>query len=192
MRLISALIVAALLAGPAAADPGSDARAVATRLVDDTYAAMTAPGLDAPARMAQLRTAISAAFAFDIWEKFLIGEQSAKFTPEQLAEFRDLLPGFIANLYATQFGKGLEAKPVIEDTRPARSDTLVRAGIPRANGKILPVDWRVRDFGARGPLVIDVMVGGTSFLILKRDEFGALLTSGGPTALLDYMRTQAN
>ncbi|MEO0823799.1 MAG: hypothetical protein AAF074_25750, partial [Pseudomonadota bacterium] len=42
------------------------------------------------------------------------------------AEFRALLPGFLADLYRKQFGKGLQAKPEIREVRPARRDFLVR------------------------------------------------------------------
>jgi ABC-type transporter MlaC component len=139
-------------------------------------------------RLTRLRATIEASFAFDVWEKFLLGEKAAQFSESELEEFRTLLPGFLSDLYRRQFGKGLEAKPQIIDVREARRDMLVRASIPRANGKALPVDWRVRDFGERGHLVIDVMVGGTSFLILKRDEFDAILDRGGPEALLSHMR----
>jgi ABC-type transporter MlaC component len=46
----------------------------------------------------------------------------------------------------------------------------------------------MREFEGRGPLVIDVMVGGASFLLLKRDEFGAVLDRGGPSALIAFMQ----
>ena len=35
--------------------------------------------------------------------------------------------------------------------------------------------------------VIDVMVGGTSFLLLKRDEFNAIIDQRGPEGLLEFM-----
>ena len=186
MRLIVALLAFLLPLQAAAADTGA-AMARAETLVDQAHGALTAPG-PAATRHAQLRAALDTSFAFDIWEKFLIEPDKDGFSPAQTEEFKSLLPGFLANLYATQFGKGLEAKPEIAEARPARKDVLVRAAIPRANGKKLPVDWRIRDFGERGHLVIDVMVGGTSFLILKRDEFRGILDQGGPAALLDFMR----
>lgn len=172
--------------GQAAEEEASLERA--NQLVEESYAAMTGP---AEARNAALRMALETSFAFDFWEKFLIRKHKDSFSDMQLTEFRDLLPGFLAKLYADQFGNGLEAKPEIRDTRKARKDVLVRAAIPRANGKTLPVDWRVHDFEERGHLVVDFMVGGTSFLILKRDEFAALLDQEGPEGLLAFMRKNA-
>ena len=187
-RLAAAVLALGLAAAPAqAADPEA-ARATAERLVEGAHGALADTDRPEAERLNALRTTIEEAFAFDIWERFLLGRRADAFTEAQLAEFRQLLPGFLADLYRDQFGKGLEAKPEIQDVQEARRDLLVRAAIPRANGKTLPVDWRIRDFGERGHLVIDVMVGGTSFLILKRDEFAALLDEGGPERLLAHMR----
>ncbi|MEL6575826.1 MAG: ABC transporter substrate-binding protein [Pseudomonadota bacterium] len=180
---ILALLLAAAPAG--AADPAA-ARATAEKLVEGAHAALS--GDEGAAAITELKATIDAAFAFDVWERFLLGSNADKLSEAERGEFRALLPGFLAQLYRDQFGKGLEGKPEIRDVTEVRRDLMVRAAIPRSNGKTLPVDWRIRDFGDRGHLVIDVMVGGASFLILKRDEFTALLEGGGPTALLEHMR----
>lgn len=184
------LLSLALAAPPAGAQTPQEQAAldVAAALVEGAHGALADPALDAGARMAALGAAVDASFAFDIWERFLLGDRAGAFDEAQTAEFRSLLPGFLARLYANQFGKGLDRRPEIMEARPARGDVLVRARIPRANGGNLPVDWRIRDIPGQGAKVIDVMVGGTSFLILKRDEFGALIDAGGAAGLLDYMR----
>lgn len=192
--ILAPLVAAALALGSLAARADADAgaaRAVAERLVDGAHGALADASRPEAERLAALRQTIDAAFAFDVWEKFLLGERAAMLDPAQTTEFRGLLPGFLADLYRKQFGKGLEARPEIREVRPARRDMLVRAAIPRANGGTLPVDWRVRDFGDRGHLVIDVMVGGASFLILKRDEFAAILDRDGAAGLLAHMRANS-
>lgn len=190
-RLLAALALAlapvAALTLPAGAAEEAAARTVAERLVDGAHGALADPALSEAERNARLKAAVSEAFAFDIWERFLLGDTAESFSDAERTAFRERLPGFLADLYLTQFGKGLEAKPEIRGTRKARKDAIVSAGIPRANGKTLPVDWRIRDFEGRGHLVIDVMVGGISFLVLKREEFGSILAEGGPPALLDFM-----
>jgi ABC-type transporter MlaC component len=191
-RLIAASLLAALIAAaPAHASESEEqaALALAGILVRDSHAAMTATNLDESARFAQLKLTISAAFAFDIWERFLVGDRDLN--QAQLDEFRGLLPGFLARLYANQFGKGLEAAPQISGSRTVRRDVMVAAAIPRADGKSLPVEYRVRDFGERGPLVIDIMVGGISFLVLKRDEFKAMIEARGIGGLLAFMQENA-
>jgi len=191
MRAILALAVLLALALPAAAAEREAALATAARLVEGAHGALTAEGLDSAARDARLKATIADGFAFDIWERFLLGDRASAFTGAEIEEVRALLPGFIAHLYKRQFGKGLEEKPEIRETRPARKDILVRAAIPREGDSPLPVDWRIRDFGDGGHKVIDVMVGGISFLVLKREEFAALLERGGPAALLEHMRSNS-
>ena len=189
--LAACLLVAFSAAAPAQTteDPEKAARALVETLVRDAHAAMSAEELGEAARFEQLKEAISTAFAFDIWERFLLGDH--ELAPEQRERFRALLPGFLADLYAERFGRGLEAEPEVLGTRKVRRDILVEARIPRAEGKPLPVEYRVRNFEDRGPQVIDVIVGGVSFLLLKRDEFGALIESKGPQALLDFMEKRA-
>lgn len=191
--LAAASLVAGLIAwvpAPAGQETERDAeraaRAVVATLVAEAHAAMSAEEREAPARRAALEQAIGEAFAFDIWERFLLGDHDL--TAEQRARFRALLPGFLARLYASQFGKGLEAEPRLVEARSMRGDVLVEARIPRADADPLPVAYRVRAFEERGPLVIDVMVGGVSFLLLKRDEFSALIEREGIEGLLGHMR----
>ncbi len=184
---LAALVLAACLAAPAGAATPEAARATAEELVEEAHGALADPALSEAEKNARLKEAVDEAFAFDVWERFLLGERIEEFSEEERTAFREKLPGFLAHLYRSQFGKGLEAKPEITGMREARNDVLVSAGIPRANGRTLPVDWRIRDFGERGHLVIDVMVGGVSFLVLKREEFAEILRTRGPEGLLAYM-----
>lgn len=135
---------------------------------------------------AALREAIRSAFDFDVWERFLTGPRADRFTPAERARFRELLPGYLAYLYHEQFDRGLDTPPQIGEVRPVRRDVLVGATFKRTGGRDLPVQWRLRDT-ASGPQIIDVMVGGTSFLLLKRDEFTAMIDRGGVSTLLNFM-----
>ena len=183
--LIGVGALALTFALPAQAnDPGQRAIDVVERLLTQAHGAMTS-GQNGAA----LRGAIDSAFNFEIWERFLLQRHDAAFSGPQMQEFRTLLPGFLAHLYREQFALGLTRQPVVGEARKVRKDTMVSSEFYRSNGQTLPVDWRVRDQGE--PLVIDMMVGGTSFLTLKRDEFQAILNSDGPDGLLDHMRSRA-
>jgi ABC-type transporter MlaC component len=179
----------ALPAAPRAAEAEREAALeVARTLVESAHGAMTAAELSEAERNDRLRAAIAEAFAFDIWERFLLQGREDRLTQAERETFGSLLPGFMADLYADRFGQGLEAKPVIKGAEPARRDILVSGLIPRDEERNLPVQWRIRAFDERGHKVIDVMVGGVSFLVLKREEFGAILEKGGAGALLAHMR----
>ncbi len=182
-RLVTAGIAAmAMTATALAADKEEQALATTQQLLSEANKALTSNN------NAGLRQAIDNAFAFDVWERFLIENRADAFTPEQRARFRELLPGFLAYLYHNQFDKGLDTPPTVGQAKPARNDVLVSATFKRPNGQDLPVDWRLREFPNTGPQVIDVMVGGTSFLLLKRDEFASIIDKRGAEGLLEYMQ----
>lgn len=181
----AAVIIAVFFLGltPLAAqaeDSADRARAVTEQLLSRANQALLAND------NAALREAIRSAFDFEIWERFLSEPRADRFSDEQRARFRDLLPGYLAYLYHEQFDRGLDTPPEIGELRPARKDVLVGATFKRAGGKDLPVQWRLRDT-ASGPQIIDVMVGGASFLLLKRDEFTSMIDRSGVEALLSFM-----
>lgn len=186
IRLAAALVAslaigAAATGGAQAQDKVENARAVTQQLLTNANVALS--GSD----NAALRSAIQSAFDFEVWERFLTEPRADRFTPEQRAQFRQLLPGYLAHLYHEQFDRGLATPPSVGEAKPARNDVLVSATFQRQGGRDLPVDWRLRET-PRGPQIIDVMVGGTSFLLLKRDEFTSIIDKGGVDALLSYMQ----
>ncbi|MEL6265537.1 MAG: ABC transporter substrate-binding protein [Pseudomonadota bacterium] len=167
------------------------ALATATTLVETAHDALTSTARPEAERLAGLQAAIDDAFAFDIWRRFLLDDAAADMTDAQRAELEDLLPGFLAALYRDQFARGLDRAPEVGAVRGVRRDLLVAVKFQRANGGNLPTEWRIRDFGDRGHLVIDVIVGGVSFLQLKRDEFRQILAQRGPDGLIDHVRENA-
>lgn len=190
--IAAALFGWAIAAGPtpatADAEKETAARAAAETLVADTYGAMSTGGGGDAERLESVRAALDGAFAFDVWERFLLGDAAASFDESQLETFRAALPRYLARLYSNNFGKGLSKRPSVGEARTVRKDVVVSASIPRDKGGPLPVEYRFRELAGRGPQVIDVMVGGASFLLLKRDEFGAVLKKDGPDGLLTYMQ----
>ena len=179
----------AVLAQGAWAQSAGERAAVrtATILVEKAHGALANSGLSDAQKLSRLESAVRQTFAFPVWEAFLLGKSSKQFSSRQLSTFRKLLPKYLARLYANQFGKGLRRKPEIGQAKTVRKDVLVRAKIPRGNGGNLPVDWRLRNVRG-GYRVIDFMVGGTSFLVLKRAEFNSVLKRAGPDELNEFLR----
>ena len=182
-RLAAALLsVLAIGAGAAQAQNAAEsARETTQQLLTQAHQALSAND------NAALRGAIDRAFDFDVWERYLAQPRADRFTPEQRQRFRQLLPGYLAYLYHDQFDRGLAAPPTVGEAEPARNDVLVSATFKREGGGDLPVKWRLRET-PQGPQIIDVTVGGTSFLLLKRDEFTSMIDKGGVDSLLNYMQ----
>ena len=184
--MLIAALVALTTALPGYADEKTqNAVRTAEHLLSNAHAALGS------ANQPALREAINTAFAFDVWERFLIQNREDSFSSTEKKEFRQLLPGFLAHLYQDQFQRGLSAAPTLGEARQVRRDVLVASRFQRSNGGELPVEWRIREFPGRGSQVIDVMVAGTSFLLLKRDEFTAIIDQGGANALLVHMRNNS-
>lgn len=191
LRFIAvSLLTAFLLTSPVTALAGSDkhAHAINTvqKLFDDAHAAMSGrSGRDLP-------SAISPYLAFDYWARVLIQPRKEVFTPKQQRILLELLPGYFANLYHEQFSQGLNTKPKVGHTKRTRKDVLVSSKFPRTRGKPLPINWRVRTHRNGSSWVIDIVIGGTSFVLLKREEFTAIIDKHGPEGLLEYLRRNSS
>ena len=189
-RPLAALALALAASAPAPAqDFAAEARAEVAALVDEMHGALTDPALSDAARDAAIREAAADAFALDLWGRAVLGDRAERFSPEQRAAFDALLPGYLGGLYVENFA-GAGRKPEVGGARMARRDALVAVTMFRARGEPLPLDYRVRD-RAGGPAVLDVIIGGVSFAILRREEFGALIDREGPDALIAFMRDKA-
>ena len=176
--LANALTVAALLVPTAASAQNQAAINVANRLATQAHSAIRQGDLRGVER------AVNASFNFGSWEQFLVGNYGDRFSGAQRSQFRRLLPAYLARLYANQFKGGLDREPIITGSRAARGDIIVSADVPRSGGRALKVDYRIR-----GGRVIDFMVGGVSFLLLKRDEFGAILKKpDGAAELISFLQ----
>lgn len=190
MRFIAIAVLLAALAATQpvrAGEPGAPAVAVARELTLAAHEAISAGRTNGA-----LTNAIADAFAFDLWESFLLEGHRGEFEPAQVERFRALLPTYMARLYVRQFAAGMSVPPEIGTARTVRGDWLVPTTFPRKGRPGVDVTWRLRDVPNQGPKVIDVMVGGTSFLILTREEFGAILSRKGPEALIAYMEKGAS
>lgn len=185
--LLRPLFLILILAAPAVAEEPM------TRAVSTTQALLTRAhqAMAGDEDRGALRQAIAAAFDFGLWDRFLLQGREHAFTAAQRDEFRQLLPGFLANLYVMQFDRGMHAPPTVGRARKVRRDYMVASRFKRKGGRELPVEWRLRETPGHGTRIIDIMVGGTSFLILKREEFRAIIDNTGSDGLLRYLHRNA-
>jgi len=179
----------ALSSAPALAQSGSERAAMKTAnvLVKKAHGALANSGLSEGQKLSRLESAVRQTFAFSVWETFLLGKNAKLLSSKQRSQFRKLLPKYLAKLYLKQFGKGLRSKPDVKGAKTVRKDVLVRARIKKTNGGSLPVDWRLRNVKGKYR-IIDFMVGGTSFLVLKRAEFNSVIKRAGPDKLNGFLK----
>ncbi|MGF1552912.1 MAG: ABC transporter substrate-binding protein [Paracoccaceae bacterium] len=178
-------LAAALALGPLAAPAAEPeaAKEAVRGLVTEAHEALSGAG-----DVDRLRAAIERGFALDLWGRYLLTDVEDQLSEEQKTTVEGLLPGFLADLYRDQFARGLDEPPSLGEVEALRrDDVMVDVVFPRPGGKRLPTDMRVRPIDGE-PKVIDIMVGGASFLRLKRDEFAQIVRDGGPDALIAHLR----
>ena len=95
--------------------------------------------------------------------------------------------------YASRFdgfsGEALEVQQTVDQPN---GDKLVKTRIVQSDGKVIALNYLVRNTG-NGWRVIDVYLNGTiSELASRRAEFGAILKSGGPDALVASLNKQGD
>ncbi len=166
------------------------ARAFTQGIFDQASAALDTAGDGEAAREAAVTGILQGIFDVPTLTVFLLGSQKDALNAEQLAEFQRLLPQFLAASFASQFDKAFATNPTIQGTRAVRGDTLVEAQIPRANDTPVSFGWRVRTADGQ-PRVVDIVAEGTSFMLLRREEFTSRLRREGPESLLSFMRDKA-
>lgn len=195
-RLAAAFILLALATlplaaqAPAASEPSEAlARAHVTALVGAIHAARIEDG-DTPAARARIRAAVSEAFDLALWRRAVLGERVSAFGEAELAAFDAALPGYFAALYLRYFAGKAGRAPEVGEVRPGRGDHFVEVAMRHAELGDLDLLYRVRVREGRAR-VLDVIVGGISFAIMHREDFGALIDRQGPAALVAYLDENA-
>jgi phospholipid transport system substrate-binding protein len=95
--------------------------------------------------------------------------------------------------YANRFdGFSGETLEVLQTVDQRNGDKLVKTRIVQSDGKIVALNYLVRNTGSDWR-VIDIYLNGTiSELASRRAEFGAILKSGGPDALIASLNKQSD
>lgn len=183
--------LAAVVGAPAAAQQpiaAAEARALVEGLIRDLSSVeqRTRPG---PERDRALDSALGRYVALDRVGRFLLGASRQQATPAELAEYDRLVPGFILADVRGEIAKLVAQSIAIEEVQ-ARSDreALVRSRFRRRAGGSVRVDWRVQRLADGSLRIVDVFVNGVSRFVIRRDEFQAVVRSGGMPALLALLR----
>lgn len=183
--------LAAVVGAPAAAQQpiaAAEARALVEGLIRDLSSVeqLTRPG---PERDRALDLALGRYVALDRVGRFLLGASRQQATSAELAEYDRLVPGFILADVRGEIAKLVAQSIAIEEVQ-ARSDreALVRSRFRRRAGGSVRVDWRVQRLADGSLRIVDVFVNGVSRFVIRRDEFQAVVRSGGMPALLALLR----
>ena len=170
-----------------------DAAAVPIRaFYDALLAAMKqADQLGVRGRYDKLAPVIRATFDLPAMTRIAVGPEWTAIPPEQQSALLDNFARMTIATYANRFdgysGQSFEVDPEILSRNTGR---VVRTRLLRPKEEPVTLNYLMRGSGDNWKIV-DIYLSGTiSELAAQRSEFGAILKSGGPAALIESLRQQ--
>ena len=192
LRATAALLVAlALPAGVEAVDV-DPAVAPIRAFYDALLAAMKqAEQLGVRGRYDKLAPVIRSTFDLPAMTRIAVGPEWTTIPPEQQSALTDYFSRMTIATYANRFdgwsGQSFEVDP---EVLPRNNGRIVRTKLNRPKEEPVTLNYLMRGTGDSWKIV-DIYLSGTiSELATQRSEFGAILKSGGPAALIESLRQQ--
>ncbi|HTP98865.1 MAG TPA: ABC transporter substrate-binding protein [Casimicrobiaceae bacterium] len=190
------LAVAALLSlapAPASAQAGDPPAQTVRAFYDSLLSVMKKAGeLGVEGRYDKLAAPIRTAFDLPAMTRISVGPAWSSIAPEQQAKLVDGFERMTIATYANRFdgyaGERFEVEPT-SDERP--TGRLVRTRLVPASGEAVTLNYLLRSNGGQWKIVDVYLTGTISELATRRAEFAAILKAGGPAALADSLRQQA-
>jgi phospholipid transport system substrate-binding protein len=143
-------------------------------------------------RYEKLAPAIRSTFDLPAMTRIAVGPAWNSIPSEQQTALIDSFTRMTNATYASRFdgysGERFEVEPTAEARNTGR---IVRTKLLQSAGEPIVLNYLMRGDGDNWK-VVDVYLSGTiSELATRRSEFGAILKSGGPSALIESLRQQA-
>lgn len=128
----------------------------------------------------------------DVVSRSALGVHWRRASDWQRAEYQDLFEKTVFPGLAGQILRYRGASYTIVDNRALQSnDRLVTANVKTGNGTGLKVGWRLK-FDNCNATATDMIVDGVSLMVMKRQEFGSVISNHGLNGLLAKMRVKAD
>lgn len=180
--------------GSAAEDAGVSidaATAFAKDLTSKATAALTSTKSESE-QLAEFQRVLAEGLALDVIGKFMIGDIRKSMNDAQISRYDAAFPGYLTRLYADQFAD-IVGRPltVIDAKALGARDVIVRTQFTRSDGPPINVDWRIRKLRTGEQKAIDIIVGGVSIMLVKREEFSAYVSQNSIDALIERIEREA-
>ena len=188
---------AALLCVPAlparAQSEGADAAVTRIRMFYDALLSVMKQGdkLGIRGRYEKLAPTVRSTFDLAAMTRIAVGPEWNSIPPEQQAalieHFTQMTIATYANRFDAYSGERFEVEPVVEARNTGR---IVRTKLFPSTGEPVTLNYLTRGSGDAWSVVDVYLTGTISELATRRSEFGAILKSGGPNALIESLRQQ--
>ena len=171
-------LVAACVAFPqlsqAAGEPDEFIRSVGQNAINS----LTNKEITQAQREDRFRKILNYRFELKLLARFTLGRFWRRASEKQQKEYTGLFEDFIVKAYAARFADYKGENFVVGKVRNINErDNLVLSEVILADGRKIPVHWRVRN--GKQFKIVDVLVEGVSMAITQRDEFSAIINQNG-------------
>lgn len=144
-------------------------------------------------RYEKLAPVLAKTYDLPLMSRIAVGQSWEALSAPQRQSIVNAFTRMTTATYATRFddfsGETLEVLQTIDQPN---GDKLVKTRIVQSDGKPVALNYLVRNTGSDWR-VIDIYLNGTiSELASRRAEFGAILKSGGPDALIASLNKQGD
>jgi phospholipid transport system substrate-binding protein len=174
-------------AGPACAEPRDPAASQVQALTDTLLQSMQAgPAEPMAERFRMLSPVINQVINLPAMARLAVGPAWNSFSPDQQSSLIAAFGRFTVANYAHNFRDYSGQKFEVGDVVSRGEDKIVRGRILPAHDTPVNLLYRMREVDGVWK-VIDVDSNGISELTLRRDQFGAALSAGGPSTLIAYL-----
>ncbi len=176
-----------LLVGGAGAQAAQDPKQFIGGLGDEVISILQNKQLDQAARAERFRALFAGAFDVQTISQFVLGRHWREATPEQRAEWQEVLKGYVAGIYARQFSGYQGQQFEVLQQKKVDGGSVVQTRIQQPDGEPLDVDFRVQQAGDELKIV-DVMVANVSLIVTKRSEFDSVIQREGVDGLMKRLK----
>lgn len=193
-KFVVVLAVAVLFQAPAFADSSDPAASRITSFYGSLLDTMKqAKQLGVKGRYDKLSPVLAKTYDLPSMSKLAVGPSWSALTPQQQAAIINAFTRMTIATYASRFdGFSGEQFQILETSDRTNGDKIVKTQIVKSDGGTVPLNYLMRKSGADWKIV-DIYLDGTiSELANRRAEFGAILKSGGPDALVVSLTKQGD
>jgi phospholipid transport system substrate-binding protein len=193
-KFVVVLAVAVLFQAPAFADNSDPAASRITSFYGSLLDTMKqAKQLGVKGRYDKLSPVLAKTYDLPSMSKLAVGPSWSALTPQQQAAIINAFTRMTIATYASRFdGFSGEQFQILETSDRTNGDKIVKTQIVKSDGGTVPLNYLMRKSGADWKIV-DIYLDGTiSELANRRAEFGAILKSGGPDALVVSLTKQGD
>lgn len=193
-KFIVAVALAALFQAPAFAESSDPAASRITSFYGSLLDTMKqAKQLGVKGRYEKLSPVLAKTYDLASMSKLAVGPSWSALTPQQQAAIVNAFTRMTIATYASRFdGFSGEQFQILETSDRPNGDKIVKTQIVKSDGDTVPLNYLMRKSGADWKIV-DIYLDGTiSELANRRAEFGSILKSGGPDALVVSLTKQGD